>query len=124
MSEYVAGACNIGKAEIRQRRFISLVGLAFAVGSAASLLMADAPRGARFGVFVPLMVWAIGYVQARRGFCLAFGLMGTFNFEGIGRVKRVQDPLARKADRAMALRIFAEAAIYASAVTVLFLFIP
>jgi hypothetical protein len=117
MTEYIAGTCNIGKAEIRQRRLVSLIGLAIAVTSAISLFAADAPRGARFGLFVPLMVAAVGYAQARRSFCMAYGLLGTFNFDGIGRVKRVKDPVARAADRVMAIRILGEASLYAGVLT-------
>jgi hypothetical protein len=124
MTEYIAGTCNIGKAEVRQRRVVSLIGLAIAVTSGISLFAADAPRGARLGLFVPLMVWAIGYVQARRGFCMAYGLLGTFNFDGIGRVKRVQDPVARKADRVMAIRILVEAALYAGVITAAIWLLP
>lgn len=122
MSEYVAGACNIGIAERRQRWVVSWIGLGFALVSGVGLFLADAPRGARLGLFLPLMVWAIGHVQARRSFCMAYGLMGTFNFDRIGKIKRVQDPQARRADRVMAIRILAEAFLYA-VVTTGFIFI-
>ena len=122
--EYIPGTCNIGKAEIRQRRVVSLVGLGFAVSSAIGLITANAPREARWGLFLPLMVWAVGMVQAKRKFCFAYGLAGTFNFDRLGKVKRVTDPALRKIDRLMALRIVAESGAWALGVTIVFVLLP
>ena len=62
-STYVAGTCNIGQKEIRRRQFVALVGLFLSLSSLIALISASAPRGARVGIFLPLMVAAVGYVQ-------------------------------------------------------------
>ena len=49
-----------------------------------------------------------GWIQARRRFCMAYGLAGTFNFETIGNMSRVADPAALAADRRTALIIAAQ----------------
>jgi hypothetical protein len=121
---YIPGTCNIGKAEIRQRQVVSLIGLAFAVTSAVGLIAADAPWQARLGVFAPLMVWAVGMVQARRKFCMAYGLLGTFNLARLGKVSRVTDPAMRRIDRIAALRILMESTLWAAAVTAVFVVLP
>lgn len=122
--EYIAGVCNIGKTEVRQRLIISFVGLGFALTTAAGLLAAEAPRAARWGIFVPLLVWAVGLVQARHRFCVAYGILGTFNFGRLGKISRVQDPAFRRADRITVLKIAGLSLVYALAATLGFVLLP
>lgn len=122
--EYIAGVCNIGKAEVRQRLIVSFVGLGFALSGAAGLLASDAPRVARWAVFVPLLVWAVGLVQARHRFCVAYGILGTFNFGRLGKVSRVQDPVFRRADRVTVLKLGGLSLVYALAATLGFVLLP
>lgn len=121
---YIPGTCNIGKAEIRQRQVVALIGLAFALVSLAGLLATDAPRAGRLGLFLPLMVFSVGLVQARRRFCLAYGFAGTFNFGRLGKIERVNEAAFRKADRTMAMKIFAQSAALAGALTLVAYVIP
>lgn len=122
--QYVAGVCNIGKAEVRQRMIVSIAGLVLALGTATWLVIVDAPTAARWGVFLPLMVWSIGLVQARNRFCIAFGLAGTFNFGRLGSTSQVIDPEFRKADQRTVLKIAALSITYAFAATVGFVLLP
>jgi hypothetical protein len=121
---YLPGTCNIGTAEIRQRWVVSLVGLGFAISSAIGLVAADAPAGARLGVFLPLMVWATGMMQARKKFCMAYGLAGTFSITGLGKISRVADPVLRRIDRIAAVRLLIQSSILAAAVTGVFVLLP
>lgn len=121
---YIAGTCNIGKAEIRQRQVVALIGLGFAVASFVGLISADAPKASRLGLFLPLMVFAVGAIQARRRFCLAYGLAGTFNFNRLGKMERVDDAEFRRADRKTALVILFQAAALAGALTLLAYLLP
>lgn len=114
---YIPGTCNIGKAEIRQRQIVALIGLGFALFSLVGLLWTDAPRAGRLGLFVPFLVFAVGSIQARRRFCMAYGLAGTFNFNRLGKIERVADAEFRRADRRTALVIFAQAAGLAAVLT-------
>ncbi|NDF03248.1 MAG: hypothetical protein EB067_07505 [Actinobacteria bacterium] len=126
MSEelYIAGSCNIGTREIMRRRIVALSGLIFALITASAVLSADSPKSARWAVFVPLLVAAIGWIQSRRKFCLAYGLAGTFNFGRMGEIKRVNDPISRNADRKTALTILLQSLALASVVTLVFYFLP
>jgi len=67
--EYIAGICNIGKGEIRRRQVVAIAGAVISVTSLVGLISTDAARSARFSLFIPLFVFAIGFVQSRKKFC-------------------------------------------------------
>ena len=115
--EYIAGSCNIGNGEVRRRQVVALAGAVISATSLVGLLNTDAARTARFSLFFPLMVFAIGFIQSRKKFCLAYGFMGTFNFGKLGQISRVSDPIAKKADRKTALTILAQSFFLALGLT-------
>ena len=122
--EYIAGSCNIGTGEIRRRQVVALAGAVISVTSLVGLLSTDAARSARFSLFMPLMIFAIGFVQSRKKFCLAYGFAGTFNFGGLGQISRVSDPIAKKADRKTALTILAQSTALALGLTLATFVLP
>ena len=115
--EYIAGSCNIGNGEVRRRQVVALAGAVISTTSLVGLLNTDASRSARISLFFPLMVFAIGFIQSRKKFCLAYGFMGTFNFGKLGQISRVSDPIAKKADRKTALTILAQSVLLALGLT-------
>lgn len=121
---YVPGTCNLGKAEIRRRQFVALLGLFLSTSSFIGLVATDAARTARFSLFIPLMVFSVGFVQSRKRFCLAYGLMGTFNLGKLGDITRVQSAEDRKADRKTALVILIQSAALAAALTLVLVALP
>lgn len=121
---YVPGSCNLGKAEIRSRQFVALVGLILTITGFLGLLAADAPQSARWSIFIPLMVFSVGFIQSRKRFCLAYGFMGTFNLGRLGELSRVQSPEDRRADRKTALTILFQAALLAISLTAVAVVIP
>ena len=123
-AEYIPGACNIGKGEIRQRQIVALIGLAISISSFIALISTSAPRGARLGIFIPLAVASIGWVQSRKKFCLAYGFMGTFNFGKLGQLSKVSDSASRAADRKTALSILFQAGAYALIATAIIYVLP
>ena len=123
-ADYIPGSCNIGKGEIRRRQVVALIGLALSISSLITLISTNAPRGARLGIFVPLAVASIGWVQSRKKFCLAYGFMGTFNFGKLGQLSRVADSASRAADRKTALSILFQAGAYAALLTAIIYFLP
>ena len=125
MSQYVPGSCNIGSREILRRRVVGIAALVFAMVSGYALLAADElARTARLGIFFPLLVSAIGFIQAKNKFCLAYGLAGTFNFGKIGDMERVFDAESKKSDRRKAIAILIQAALIAGFATALFVSLP
>lgn len=123
-AQYIPGACNIGKGEIRQRQIVALIGLAISISSLIALISTSAPRGARLGIFIPLAVASIGWVQSRKKFCLAYGFMGTFNFGKLGQLSKVADDASRAADRKTALSILFQAGAYAVIATAIIYVLP
>jgi hypothetical protein len=123
-TEYIAGSCNIGKGEVRRRKFVALIGAAITLTTATTLFTTDQSRVARLSIFIPAIIFAIGFVQSRKKFCLAYGLAGTFNFGGLGDVKRVQSEEDRKADRKTALSILTQSTMLAVAITAVVFALP
>ncbi len=123
-AQYIPGSCNIGNGEIRQRQIVALIGLAISISSLIALISTDAPRGARLGIFIPLAVASIGWVQSRKKFCLAYGFMGTFNFGKLGQLSKVADSASRAADRKTALSILIQSGAYAVVATAIIYVLP
>jgi hypothetical protein len=121
---YIPGTCNLGKSEIRRRQFVALIGLFLSGSTLLGLIGSNAPASARWGLFVPLMVFSVGFIQSRKKFCLAYGLMGTFNLGKLGDLSRVQSAEDRKADRKTALTILVQSALLALSLTIVSVFLP
>ncbi len=122
--DYIAGSCNIGKGEVRRRQFVALIGLVLIVVTTAGLISGSAAKSARLSVFIPALIFSVGFIQSRRKFCLAFGFMGTFNFGSLGKLSRVASQQDRKADRKTALSILAQALSLALIITLIIYLLP
>jgi hypothetical protein len=70
------------------------------------------------------MVFSVGFIQSRKKFCLAYGMMGTFNLGKLGEISRVQDPADRAADRRTAVKILFQAGALAALLTLIFAVLP
>jgi hypothetical protein len=115
---YIPGTCNLGKAEVRSRQIVALVGLVASFILATALIASSAPQFSGLTLFAPLMVFAVGFIQSRRKFCLAYGLAGTFNLGKLGQISKVANPEDKAADRKTALSILAQATALALGLTV------
>ena len=123
-TEYIPGACNIGKAEIRQRQLVALIGLILSASSLIGFISTHASANVRLGIFLPLTVASVGWIQSRKKFCLAYGFMGTFNFARIGKMTKVVDKASLAADRKTAAKILFQSLALAAALTALIYFLP
>lgn len=123
---YAPGACNIGPDEIARRRKAAVAGLVASIGLAIALIAFGSAPGdsARLLVALPLTGAAIGWIQAQRRFCMAYGLAGTFNLGKIGEMSRVSDQVALAADRRTALIIAAQGLAVGVGGALLFLVLP
>ncbi len=122
--EYIPGTCNIGKGEVRRRQLVALVGLFFSISTLLAFSTVDAPTEIRLGIFFPLMVASVGFVQSRSKFCLAYGFAGTFNVGKMGDIKRVASNEDRAADRKTALVILGKSFLLAAIATAVVLVLP
>ena len=123
-SEYVAGSCNIGTGEIRRRQLVALIGAVLSISSLIGFISTDAQPSVRIGIFLPLSVASIGWVQSRKKFCLAYGFMGTFNFGKLGQLSRVSDKAALAADRKTATTILIQSLALAAILTLIVYLLP
>ena len=122
--QYIPGTCNIGKGEVRKRQLVALVGLFFSVTTLLAFSTVETTTAVRLGIFFPLMVASVGFVQSRSKFCLAYGFAGTFNVGKMGDIKRVASKEDRAADRKTALRILGKSFLLAALATAVVLVIP
>jgi hypothetical protein len=122
--QYIPGSCNIGKGEVRRRQIVALVGLFFSISTLLTFNTVDAPTEIRLGIFFPLMVASVGFVQSRSKFCLAYGFAGTFNVGKMGDIKRVASKEDRAADRKTALVILGKSFILTALATAVVLVLP
>lgn len=122
--EYIPGSCNIGKGEIRRRQLVAVLGLFFSISTLLTFNTVDAPSEIRLGIFFPLFVTAIGFVQSRSKFCLAYGFAGTFNLGKLGDIQRVAGKEDRAADRVTALKILGKSFLLAFIATAVVLVLP
>ena len=123
-SAYVPGTCNIGQGEVKRRQAVAIFGLILIVISAAGILATDQDRGARLSIFIPAVIFSIGFVQSRKKFCLAYGLAGTFNFGKLGQISKVQSLEDKKADRKTAVFILFQSIALAGVITAIFFVLP
>jgi hypothetical protein len=122
--QYIPGSCNIGKGEIRRRQLVALVGLFFTVVTLLTFSTVNTPTVMRLGIFFPLMVASVGFVQSRSKFCLAYGFAGTFNVGKLGDIKRVTSKEDRAADRKTAIVILGKSFLLAALATAVVLVLP
>lgn len=122
---YRTGACNIGPAEIRARRWSGHTGLGATVGLLTALIVLRADPAWRLLLFFPAAGAAAGYLQAGMRFCANYGWRGVHNLgDRIRDTTAVTDPAALAADRRKALRIAGLSAAAGVAVAVGALFLP
>ncbi|CAB4330555.1 MAG: hypothetical protein F2717_03300 [Actinobacteria bacterium] len=123
-AEYIPGTCNIGKGEIRRRQLVAIFGLFLTTFSAATIIASDQSKNSRLSIFLPALIFSIGFVQSRKKFCLAYGLAGTFNFGKLGQISKVQSNEDRKSDRKTAVSILFQSAALAAFITAVFFVLP
>lgn len=121
---YIAGTCNIGKGEVRRRQLVALIGFVLSLSALIGFIAAGTQPSLRLGIFIPLTVASIGWVQSRKKFCLAYGFMGTFNFGKLGQLSKVSDKASLAADRKMATSILVQSLGLASVLTLIVYLLP
>ena len=122
--QYAAGSCNIGPKEVRRRRFVGIVGLVLVFITVVSFHSQHVKGLSRLSLFLPAILFSIGYLQSRKKFCLAFGLAGIFNFGSLGQVSKVISPADKALDRKTALILIIQAFGLAALITIIVLVLP
>ena len=117
--QYQPGVCNIGKAEKRTRRQAGWVGLIVTVALWALFVVLKISAPWRLFLFLPAMLAASGFLQARMSFCVNFGMRGVENFgDKVGAITVIEDPASKKRDKSRSYQIIGYAAIISVVVAV------
>ncbi len=103
---------------------MAVVGLVLSLVTLVGFISTGTEPGLRLGIFIPLSVASIGWVQSRKKFCLAYGFMGTFNFGKLGQLSRVGDKASLAADRKTALTILIQSLSLSATLTLLIYLLP
>ena len=111
-SNYIPGACNIGKEEINKRKQFGIVGLILTVLAYSLFVYFEVSKGVRFLIFIPAVISAIGFLQSRMRFCVYYGLAEMFNFDSLGKSSKVEnDEFIRKDKKRARLIIYSSVLI-------------
>jgi hypothetical protein len=108
VSQYQAGVCNIGPSEVARRRQVAYFGGALYLSFLAFAILKDFSTVTTVTALFPAIIFSVGFIQSRRKFCLAYGLMGSFNFAKLGSLTQVEDQISLKADRSTAISILTQ----------------
>ncbi len=119
MSNYQAGACNIGPSEIKRRRQGALVGAVLFAVTTILFVVSNASTSTRLVTFIPALLFAVGMIQSKRRFCVAYGFMGVFSFEKLGDTKKVTVNQDLKADKKYAVKLLLQSVVIAIVLTAL-----
>lgn len=120
-AQYQPGVCNIGGAEVQRRKRVAQIGSVLFIAYAIFAFYTDMQSSSAVFSFIPAMLAAVGFIQSRRKFCFAFGLLGTFNFVELGKLSKVASPADIATDRKVALIIIGQSFLLALAATSLLL---
>jgi hypothetical protein len=123
MSEYISGACNIGPSEIKRRQQGAVIGGVLFLLTAILFISTNATTATRLISFIPAMLFAVGVIQARRKFCVAYGFLGVFSFEKIGATTKVKVNQELVADRKYAVKLLLQSVLAAAVLTALVIII-
>jgi hypothetical protein len=121
---YQPGVCNIGPAEIRQRRMSGYLGLAVSVVFLVLAFALGWPAWVRLFVALPVALAATGFLQAAFHFCVRFGTQGLFNFGELGTQEAVHEAEYRRKDQRKALLIVGLTAVIAAVVAIAAFLVP
>lgn len=122
---YVPGICNIGPAEIAQRRRAGWAGLIVTIVLEGLFVGFDVPPPWRSTLFLPAAVSASGFLQATMHFCAYFGFAALFNVgPDLGATDTGQQVEFRKQDRRKAWQIVGLSILIAGVVAFLAVLLP
>jgi hypothetical protein len=90
-NNYIPGVCNIGKEEANKRKKVGIAGLILTIIAYSFFVYFNVSKGIRFLIFIPAIISASGFIQARMHFCAYYGLAEMFNFDSLGKSSKVKD---------------------------------
>ncbi len=123
-NEYISGQCNIGSKEIERRNRKAILGLVISILGIALLQYFNSSSTWRLILFLPFFYTIICYYQAQHKFCVVFGIFAIYNFDNIGKIKRVNESNDKKKDRLNAWIIIFKSILFALLIVVIYYYLP
>jgi hypothetical protein len=122
--EYIPGACNIGPAEIKNRKKGGVFNTVFGIAVIIFLLVIHAAKPLRLILFFPATLAMLGYLQWYYKFCAGFGLKGVFNFGDMGKTYSVEQKEYFQKDRSKAWKMIITSLLFGFIMASLFYILP
>ena len=117
--------CNINKAEVAYRKKAMWFGIILSVVLFGAMILLMLPVVFRILLFVPVYIAAIGYLQVKNKFCVAYGAGGRQNADdGSDVASEIADESARQADKKKSRKMNLQALGITRAVLIIALLIP
>ncbi|RYD82601.1 MAG: hypothetical protein EOP53_03275 [Sphingobacteriales bacterium] len=117
--QYIPGVCNIGAHEVGKRTRLAITGIVLGFLYALAIYYFSLERPYRLLMFVPAMMAALGFLQARNRFCAVNGFYG----ESLMGNKKIKEEALAK-DRNRAIKIFIYAILISAFVTTIIYYFP
>lgn len=114
---YIPGVCNIGPDEIKKRKIGGWSGLIITIIFWGAFFIFAIPKEWALLIFFPIIMSAVGFLQAYMHFCVYFGFANLFNFDGVGKTDSVSQAEFRKQDRRKAWKILTYAFLISIVIT-------
>lgn len=103
---YIPGSCNIGEAEVRRRKIITLLFFCILIVITPALLMNKAiDHYYRLLLVFPFSLFIISYTEWCSRFNVIYGLRGRLNFGKIGEEYIIVNHEYKRKDRLNAIKI-------------------
>ena len=122
-SNYVPGVCNINPQEIKRRQQSGHIGVTITILLIMLLIATGATWYLRIIIIVPAFIAAIGYLQARNKFCVAYASSGQHHADS-GDTVEITDKKSLTADSKKTRTMNLQASIIASVVTAIVCVLP
>jgi hypothetical protein len=122
--EYIPGTCNIGPAEIKNRRNFAIYSAVLGIVLITTLMLLHANKIWRLTLFIPAASFGVGFLQWYNKFCVAFGLKGVFNFGDIGKTFTVDQKESYQKDRMKAWKMISTGILIGLVAAILFYILP
>lgn len=117
---YTPGVCNLNEPEIAYRRKAFYLGLIIGIPLLLILLVLGAAPIVGVLMFLPAWIGAIGYLQAKNKFCVAYGASGVYNSSPeYAETQKIVDAAFKKLDKARARKMNTQAFVIGIVVTAL-----
>ncbi len=123
-NNYIPGACNIGREEIKRRKMATIFSAILTIAVMVLILTLDSNKIWRLLLFIPATSLGVSFQQWYFKFCVAFGIKGVFNFGDIGKTFSIEQKENYRKDRIKAWQMIISGVVFGVVVALIFYYLP